>query len=92
MTREEIVNVINQHRQKFNPQIEEKKGIRFFDDDRVIRRLRMDFFHEEDLSRLPTINEFIEKVSHSFLHGNVMNALREQASLDYNYMDKEKWS
>lgn len=91
MTKDQIVDIINEYRQKFNPQIEQKKGMRFFDDDRVIRRLRMDFFHEEDLSRLPSIDEFISKINHSFIHNNVANALREQASLDYNYTNKEKW-
>lgn len=91
MTKDQIVDIINEYRQKFNPQADHKKGMRFFDDDRVIRRLRMDFFHEENLSRLPTMEQFIERANLDFVRKNVMNALMEQAAIDYHYYIEKDW-
>jgi hypothetical protein len=92
MTKDQIVETINEYRQKFSPQNDQKKGTRFFDNDRVIRRLRMDFFQEESLSRLPSIDQFVARVDEEFICNNVANALREQAVLDYHYEVEKDWT
>lgn len=92
MTKDQIVEIINEQREKYNPQDDQKKGTRFFDDDRVIRRLRMDFFQEESLSRLPPIDQFVARVDKDFICNNVANALREQAVLDYHYEVDKDWT
>jgi tRNA(Leu) C34 or U34 (ribose-2'-O)-methylase TrmL len=91
MNKYQVIEIINEYRKDFKPQIEEKKGMRFRDDDRVLRRLRMDYFHEENLAQLPSIDEFLRVVTEQFLRDNVQNSIREQASLDYNYENPEKW-
>jgi hypothetical protein len=91
MTEQEVKKFISDQREKFVPIPEEKKSIRFMDDDYVVRVLRMEMFQQMNLKQLPTINQFYAICTDKFLEKNTFRALKEVAGRDYHYSNPEKW-
>jgi hypothetical protein len=91
MDRIRLTEIISDAREKFVAGMEEKKGMRFRTDDRIIRLLRMDLFHEKNLKQLPTVEQFVEMIDEIWVNKNVNRAVKTAAETDYNYQNREKW-
>jgi hypothetical protein len=90
MTEEEVRKFISDKRDKFTPKAEEKRSVRFFSHDHVVRILRMEMFQQMSLKQLPTMEQFYAICTEKFLEKNTPQALRELAERDYHYSNPEK--
>ena len=91
MDRGRLIEIISDAREKFVAGIEESKGMRFRDDDRVIRLMRMELFQERNLKQLPTVEQFVKLIDETWVNKNVNRAVKTAAETDWNYQSKEKW-
>ncbi len=91
MDRIRLTEIISDAREKFVVGMEEKKGMRFNTDDRIIRLMRMELFHEKNLKQLPTVEQFVESIDEIWVNKNVNRAVKMAAETDFHYTSKEKW-
>jgi len=92
MLKDDLVFLIEKERKEFTPDIEESKGMRFWDNDRVFRQLRMDYFHEFNLKQLPDMESFVSMIDDSWARENVKRVVRILSRADYHYQSREKWT
>lgn len=92
MDRGKLIEIISDAREKFVAGMEEKKGMRFNTDDRIVRLMRMELFQERNLKQLPTMEQFIEMIDEVWVNKNAGKAVRTAAETDWNYQNREKWA
>ena len=91
MTRNQAIYLIEQSRIDFVHGIESKAGMRFKDNERVIRAIRMEYykvdFDPTDFTRM----DEIENIPDQWIKDNVDRIMNNLGELDWHYSNKDKW-
>ena len=91
MTRERFIEITDGLRANVVVGDEEKKGIRFKDDDRVLRGARMLYYGQVDRMQLPTFDEFLGLIDENWVNRYVPQILKQLLELDHHYESKQSW-
>ena len=91
MTKEQFIRKLNELRGSLDITDEMKKGLRFRDDERIMRHSRMRYYGQEDIIQLPSIEDFLSNIDDKWIDDNLAKVLREIAAIDHHYQSSEKW-
>ncbi len=91
ISKERFIEIANQKRMAYTKKHEESKGMRFRDDIRLLQKCRMELFGQMNSVRLPTEEQFLERVDEKWANAIIPKILSELAQTDYNYESKYKW-